>query len=341
MTAIRNVQDQCDRTANIGVSPSSSDSLYSLESDKCLRKWNAVDLSKALLELQIGGTAKPLPKRSPILQHKSKLEGKKGTKANSWFKNTESGFLSPLKKFYAPKKEGDNFLKSFLTHKNVPKFSVTDPAENDQQKFSASYTVLQQLGAGGHSTVNLATVNGTSKKVVCKFINATNVWHWNDQKLPLEIEIMKQFTAKKQSSFIQLLDNFQLDEGRFVIVMEYLGSDWMDLYDYIELFGPVLESHSKSIFKKVLSAIEFMHENGYSHNDIKGSKVLRLDENVMIHGASRAIRLIDFGSAMRTQSDMVSSFYGTQKFSCPEAIVSKEYHLEHQEVWALGRLIWF
>lgn len=60
----------------------------------------------------------------------------------------------------------------------------------------------------------------------------------------------------------------------------------------------------------------------------------------MIHPITRKIKLIDFGSAMRIQDLPVTTFYGTQKFACPESIRDGAYRLEDQETWALGTLLY-
>ena len=64
------------------------------------------------------------------------------------------------------------------------------------------------------------------------------------------------------------------------------------------------------------------------------------DENVMIHTTTRRIKLIDFGSTLKISQEEVTTFYGTQKFACPEAIYLKRYYLEAQEIWALGTLLY-
>jgi serine/threonine protein kinase len=60
----------------------------------------------------------------------------------------------------------------------------------------------------------------------------------------------------------------------------------------------------------------------------------------MIHSRTWEIKLIDFGSAMPITRVPTTTFYGTQKFSCPEALGGNPYLLAHQEVWALGTLLY-
>jgi serine/threonine protein kinase len=124
--------------------------------------------------------------------------------------------------------------------------------------------------------VRLATRLTDSAPVVAKFIHSSNVWHWNregeNQKTPLEISMMKIFSDIKLKNVIHYIEHYQVGE-RFIIIMEYLGDDWIDLYDFIELHGPVEESVATHIFKEVCETIQTMHSLGYSHNDIKGLKI--------------------------------------------------------------------
>ncbi len=122
--------------------------------------------------------------------------------------------------------------------------------------------------------MRLATRLSDSHPVVAKFIHSSNVWDWDqndpNHKLPSEISMMKMFSDLKLGNVIEYYTHFEVGE-RYIIVMEYLGQDWIDLYDFIEFFGPVTEKTTTTIFKSICKTIETMHSMGYSHNDIKGS----------------------------------------------------------------------
>ena len=142
--------------------------------------------------------------------------------------------------------------------------------------------------------------------------------------------MMQRFNEMSCKGIIKYYEYFDLGT-KFAIIMEYLGDDWVDLYDYIENFGPVCEKDATEIFTRVVKVVSFLHDCGYSHNDIK-------DENVMINIKTRQIKLIDFGSITNLNcGTMHNTFYGTRKFQSPEAIRGN-YLLECQEVWALGTL---
>ncbi len=205
--------------------------------------------------------------------------------------------------------------------------------------FEGRYRIIKELGSGGHSTVYMAEKVADGSKVVCKFIKKSSVWRWyrdpyDGTKIPFEIHVMRKFRDEKKLSVIQYHEHYALGAGRFVIVMEYLGEEWCDLYDYVEKYGPVKESHSRHIFAQVVETIERMHWLGYLHNDIK-------DENIMINMKTRELKLIDFGSCTPlVPGKMAKLFYGTKKFAAPEALQNEVYDPEGQEVWALGTLLY-
>ncbi|KAI9347708.1 kinase-like domain-containing protein [Obelidium mucronatum] len=138
-------------------------------------------------------------------------------------------------------------------------------------------------------------------------------------------------------NLINYYEHFELN-GKFMIIMEYMGENWVDLYDYIELHGPVREDVSLEIFKNIVETLVGLHGLGYYHNDIK-------DENVLINTKTRQIKLIDFGSATPVPQHpnespaLCENFYGTKKFAAPEAVQGDPYDPEMQESWALGTLL--
>ncbi|KAJ3221340.1 hypothetical protein HDU81_010725 [Chytriomyces hyalinus] len=213
-------------------------------------------------------------------------------------------------------------------------------------RFEAKYKIQKQLGAGGHSTVRLATRVYDNKPVVCKFIKHSSVWHWyscgvTGRQHPMEIQVMRKFSklnnGRGHPNLINYDEHFELN-GKFYIIMEYMGDSWVDLYDYIELYGPVREEVSLEIFKSIVETLVSLHDLGFYHNDIK-------DENILIHTKTRQIKLIDFGSATAVPKpgddspNLCENFYGTKKFAAPEALQGDPYEPEMQESWALGTLL--
>lgn len=123
--------------------------------------------------------------------------------------------------------------------------------------------------------------------VVCKFIKETSVWKWykdveENINIPYEIQVMRVFNKYEYPKAVEYIEHFHLGAGKYVIVMEYLGEEWCDLYDYIENHGPVREDHAREIFDQIVISIERMHWLGFLHNDIKGFIVCMLFDLILI-----------------------------------------------------------
>ena len=60
-----------------------------------------------------------------------------------------------------------------------------------------------------------------------------------------------------------------------------------ELFDYIVSKDRLHEAEARHLFRQIVSAVAFIHENGYAHRDLKPENLL-LDEE-------QNIKLIDFG----------------------------------------------
>ncbi|KAJ3273562.1 hypothetical protein HDV01_004329 [Terramyces sp. JEL0728] len=276
--------------------------------------------------------AKVSPKPNPLKMIGRSLSANRSLSASKPFLRR---FLDLNKSKVSPKEAEGPKLKIF-DDEEEGEFDGNPHAQQEIERFISNYTIVKQIGTGGHSTVRLAQRKSDGLQVVAKFIHSSNVWHWHNEtsvkKLPLEICMMKEFKNLDMKEMIKYIEHFEVGQ-RFIIIMEFLGSDWVDLYDYIEMYGPIEERQACHIFKNIVTVIQNMYRLGYSHNDIK-------DENIMIHKTTMEVKLIDFGSTMPIKEEPTTVFYGTQKFSSPEALGGNLYYPVHQEVWALGTLLY-
>lgn len=106
--------------------------------------------------------------------------------------------------------------------------------------------------------------------------------------MPAEVAILQ---SLQHPNIIAVVDAFA-EDGHFVLVTEVLNSEMTDLFDFLEKNGPLPEDTVIYILKQVLSALIYMHEQGWAHGDVK-------DENVVIDPTSLLVKLIDFGAACR------------------------------------------
>ena len=96
------------------------------------------------------------------------------------------------------------------------------------------------------------------------------------------------------------------------------------LLDLLNKNGWLLESEARYYFQQLIDAIEYIHELGYSHRDIKPDNIL-LDDDFNI-------KLIDFGFA--TKSSKSKSFRGTPEYMLPEILMEYEYDPKQSDLFS-------
>jgi serine/threonine protein kinase len=116
--------------------------------------------------------------------------------------------------------------------------------------------------------------------------------------------------------------------GRMTMLIEYARHG--DLFGWLNRLHGLETRRILQFFGQVVSAVSYIHQQGFAHRDIK-------PENVLI-GKRFSPRLADFGSSTRI-ADMGSSFCGTLDYMAPE-VLSRLPQTEKVDVWALGVLLY-
>jgi non-specific serine/threonine protein kinase len=101
-----------------------------------------------------------------------------------------------------------------------------------------------------------------------------------------------------------------------------------DLFDYVMRTKPS-ELERKVIFRTILSALDYMHTNGFYHCDLKM-------ENIFID-ANDQLKVGDFG--FTTKNPNLWKSVGTKAYRSPEALNSFPFSAESFDIWSLGMLL--
>ena len=111
--------------------------------------------------------------------------------------------------------------------------------------------------------------------------------------------------------------------------MEYLGNDLKD--DLKDGFFP--EDDARIIIKQVLDGLNYLHNQGISHRDVKIANIVKAHAN---KPKSMDIKLVDMGFSMFFEkSQGMEGCCGSPIYMAPEIFLGHKY-TENVDIWAVG-----
>ncbi|NWR81232.1 MELK kinase, partial [Centropus unirufus] len=108
-----------------------------------------------------------------------------------------------------------------------------------------------------------------------------------------------------------------------------------ELFDYIVSKDRLSEEEARVFFRQIVSAIAYVHSQGYAHRDLKPENML-IDEE-------RNLKLIDFGLCAKPKGGLdyhLSTCCGSPAYAAPELIQGKAYIGSEADIWSMGVLLY-
>ncbi|KAJ7484747.1 kinase-like protein [Mycena latifolia] len=217
--------------------------------------------------------------------------------------------------------------------------------------FSSRYEALRTLGRGVYSTVWLVRDIRTEKEAAMKVMVSSLT---DNNRGPDELGIMTILRDGNPQSLgknnvCQLLDSFIHDgpNGRHIcLVLEPLGMSVLDVYRSFGGSLPLILV--QRVAKHVLRGLQYVHECGVVHTDIKGDNILmtgvgfaegqstvNLDITDLF---SVTYKLTDFGSANKMSRRWAAAIQPVALRS-PEVLIDAPWDTK-ADVWNFGCLVY-
>jgi len=191
--------------------------------------------------------------------------------------------------------------------------------------FKDVYDLKQELGKGAFSVVHLAVDKKTGDRVAVKIIDKTQANAEADEKrLKNEVAILKKV---RHPSIIALIDIYETDANLYLVMELVTGGE---LFDKIVEKGQYTERDAATIVMKILSAVQYLHDNQIAHRDLK-------PENLLLKaGEDTGVMLSDFGlSKIVGENARLETACGTPYYVAPEVLSASGYDLE-VDLWSVG-----
>jgi len=152
--------------------------------------------------------------------------------------------------------------------------------------FHDKYNVGAVLGSGKYSVVKRCTNKATAEQFAVKIIDKRQMIEVRFLKRELEI-----MYGLRHDGVVRLMELFETTDSLF-LVMELCGQE---LFEFIDRNGPLPESTTRPLIRKLVRTVAYLHAQCIVHRDIK-------PENILLPPKSQDvsdIKLSDFGIARK------------------------------------------
>ena len=187
------------------------------------------------------------------------------------------------------------------------------------------YHIQRLLARGGMSTVYLATNKHSQQEVAIKMVHGSHVD--NSERFQREVEIVRTLAHEH---ILPILDSGTYDDW-YYMVMPYVEHGTLQERIEKQLLTP---DEAGVILEQVADALQYAHDKGIIHRDMKPTNVLLRDDNF--------VYLADFGVAKALDEDnsltRTGAMIGTPKYMAPELAFEPASTLS--DVYALGVLLY-
>ena len=184
------------------------------------------------------------------------------------------------------------------------------------------YTIEGILGKGSYGNVYLCRDEISKNHVTLKKIQVKD-----DPKAKESVQSEASLLRElRHPSIISYIDSFFADDGDYCIILEF--ANFNDLQNYIKKNKNIPEKKVLQIFTQIIMGLQYIHEKGVLHRDIKAANVFMFKNGL--------VKLGDFGiSRKMDKENLATTIIGTPYYMCPELIKGEPYSFP-ADIWAAG-----
>lgn len=194
------------------------------------------------------------------------------------------------------------------------------------------FRLAEKLGQGAFGSVYKALNWTNGETCAVKKIDLSHIPEGDLPEIMSEIDLLKNL---HHPNIVQYR-GYHRTASSLYIVLEYCENG--SLAALVRKFGRIPESLVGLYVLQVLQGLQYLHEQGVIHRDIKGSNILATKEG--------SIKLADFGVATRVtgssstnNADAQMAVVGSPYWMAPEVVDQSAGASPASDIWSLGALV--
>ncbi|XP_071505434.1 testis-specific serine/threonine-protein kinase 4-like [Diadema antillarum] len=221
------------------------------------------------------------------------------------------------------------------TGKSDPKQSTASTKDKGQSVLEThGFSVLENIGHGSYASVKSAFSNKHKCKVAIKVVSKRKAPEdYLIKFLPREIQVVKLLKHPNLICFLQSIET----TSRVYLIMEI--ADNGDLLDFIKNNGAVPETQAGTWFHQLVDGMDYCHNLGVVHRDLKCENVLLNKNNVL--------KITDFGFARSKMKPpepgrtiLSETYCGSYAYAPPEILRGIPYCPMLGDIWSMGVILY-
>ncbi|KAI9477505.1 kinase subunit of RNA polymerase II carboxy-terminal domain kinase I [Coemansia sp. RSA 989] len=215
------------------------------------------------------------------------------------------------------------------SHMSQSSRTPATPTQRSPAEGIQLYTRISMVGEGTYGKVYKARNKENGQVVALKRMRVDMEREGFPITAMREIRLLKEL---RHPNITQVLDVVPDSGNAIYVVMEYMDYDLSGLISHPQ-WSPE-PAHRKSLMQQLLEGLQFMHERGILHRDIKGS-------NLLVNQQGQ-VKYVDFGLARsfhHTRKQELTNRVITLWYRPPELLLGTTWYGPEVDIWSLGCVI--